>query len=1038
MYTLMRDTTYWVLKEERPQHIVLLMGENMDGTVEGKTTILDKVQKRDGSLAAFDSQKITDAIFAAAQSVGGTDHDRAIYLSEQVVSQLVAQGTSVPTVEEIQDTVERVLIKEGHVQTVKAFILYRARRATRRETVGTSNEELRTNEVLKSMFDYKGKFASLVGYERVATYKRLLFSLRRKQQSGEIPVHPTNQYLGDTEAGDNDLAFNIYKDKYFLKDLKGSLIEKRPEDTFARLAAFMAAMEVTPEKQDFWAKTFYSALYHGHFLPGGRVIAGAGDLFRMKTLANCFVSVLKGDDIESIYQAAYECARTYSYGGGIGVDISVLRPRDAVVHNAATSSTGSVSFMELYSLTTGLIGQEGRRGALMITTDVKHPDCLQFIDVKRTPNWVTNQTTEYCKWSGKFDDEQLSYVQKYVAENTQVRFANISLKVTDEFMQAVVEQKEFGPDTLLIYSKDPSVESKHASLTAKNHYSKGIPSKPIEKYQLLGSFATLEEANVFLNKEGIHLTTEFLKERDIFGDCLLNTADKEFAIRYAGDFMLYYASSIAGERKQLVKAREVWNKFVEGNYRTAEPGLIFWSRMSRYSPSNYVGRPIASTNPCAEVPLEDGGACNLGSLNLSTFVKKGYTDAAEIDWHELAKVTQVLVRFLDNVVSWNESLNALEKQRVAAAETRRLGLGVMGIADMLNQLGVAYDSEEGIAIIKKVAQIIANAAYVSSAELAEEKGASPIFNYEEYSRCPFFKEALAESTQTLIRQKGLRNIALLAIAPTGTLSNTVLGYTSGNKNYLGVSSGIEPIFSLSYTRRAESLDKQFYKVFHPTVQAYIDEKGLSEKAQAAEKLEDVLPSFFFRTAHNIEPAMRIRIQGTFQEFIDHSISGTVNLPEDISPEAISDIYLDAWKHNLKGITTYRHGSRYPILLVEGEQTDFQKYKDAEFVFTVDGQEVSHKGDDVVLLPDGQLASAYEAAKHALLPVARLPKEFVQETQPQPKLLDAEQQEKSQSMLLADGKSTLSECSQCGGNTLKMENGCFTCVNEECGFSKCDI
>ena len=166
--------------------------------------------------------------------------------------------------------------------------------------------------------------------------------------------------------------------------------------------------------------------------------------------------------------------------------------------------------------------------------------------------------------------------------------------------------------------------------------------------------------------------------------------------------MLYFDSPNTNEIKNLIKAREIWDQFIEGNYKTAEPGLIFWSTMSDYSPSNYVGKPIISTNPCAEVPLEDGGACNLGSLNLSRFVMDGYQNNARINWDQLAESTQLLVRFLDNVVTWNEDLNALEKQRVAAAETRRLGLGVMGIADMLNQLGVAYDSEQGLMMIEKV------------------------------------------------------------------------------------------------------------------------------------------------------------------------------------------------------------------------------------------------------------------------------------------------------------------------------------------------
>ena len=196
------------------------------------------------------------------------------------------------------------------------------------------------------------------------------------------------------------------------------------------------------EVKKYFAEKFYYELYEGRYVSGGRVLAGAGDLYRVKTLANCFVAKIDRDDIDSIYKAAFACARTYSYGGGIGVDISSLRPKDSVVHNAADSSTGAVSFMELYSLTTCLIGQSGRRGALMLTIDVKHPDIKYYLKVKKTPNWVTNQIVEQCSWSGLFNDKELETIKKQVMENTQVRFANISIKASDEFMQAVSEEKE--------------------------------------------------------------------------------------------------------------------------------------------------------------------------------------------------------------------------------------------------------------------------------------------------------------------------------------------------------------------------------------------------------------------------------------------------------------------------------------------------------------------------------------------------------------------------------------------------------------------
>ena len=818
--------------------------------------------------------------------------------------------------------------------------------------------------VLQDMFALKGKTARRIGKERTAMYEQVYRELSGKVESRALPSHP--DYLGG-----NELASNIYRKKYFVKDLNGKAVERRPEDVFIRLASFLASTEETPELRSQWAERFYSMLYDGRFISGGRVLAGAGDLYRLKTLANCFVTTIKEDNIESIYQAAYECARTYSYGGGIGVDISGLRPKDSVVHNAADKSTGAVSFMDLFSLTTGLIGQSGRRGALMLTIDVKHPDVLDFIRVKQVPNWVTHQIVEQCQWSGRFDDGQLREIERQVRENMQVRFANISIKATDEFMQAVDEQTRYSPATLLVYRKYSRPTRRTAHHDPEHHYSFGIPAKDITTYEFAGEFATLEGLNRWLEKQGTEtVTEEELADgaaRDVYGDLVRELPQQSYdlALRYAGDFLLYFASPQTGEVRRLIKAREIWDTFIESNYHTAEPGLIFWTSMSKYSPSNYVGRPIACTNPCAEVPLEDGGACNLGSINLSRFVVDGYTERARVDWQALREVTQHAVRFLDNVVLWNESLNPLEKQRRAASETRRLGLGVMGIADMVNQLGKMYDSDEAIELMERVMETICNAAYQSSALIAGEKGSSPIFSYDAYAQCPFFQEALSEETRALIKQHGLRNIAIMSIAPTGSISNIVLGFQHQGRNYIGVSGGVEPVFALYYSRRSESFGNQIFRVFHSTVQAYLDMHNLAEEAQK-KSLEELLPAHFFRTAHVIAPDMRVQVQGTCQKYVDHSISSTVNLSEDIEPEVISRIYLQAWKRGLKGITVYRDGSRYPILSVDGKHTPFQDSKNRKFALRLpqtdaEGEKIRvHEvaGDEVIRMPDGRLTTVY--------------------------------------------------------------------------------
>ena len=820
---------------------------------------------------------------------------------------------------------------------------------------------------IEQMFDFSGKTTKIIGSLRTQVYRGIYNHITEKQKTSELPTNP--HYLGD-----NELAKSIYEKKYYLKDLNNELIEKNPEDVFKRLASFLATPELSKSKQKKWAEKFYTELFEGRFVSGGRVLAGAGDLYRVKTLANCFVSKIDRDDIDSIYKAAFECARTYSYGGGIGVDISSLRPKDSVVHNAADSSTGAVSFMELYSLTTGLIGQSGRRGALMLTIDVKHPDIKYFLTVKKNPNWVTKQIVEQCNWSGLFNEQELDTIKKQVMENTQVRFANISVKASDEFMQSVQEETEYGPDTYMIYKKNNKTHRMDAIQDEDDiHYSSGIPSKKISDYELFQTFKSFKELNLWMEKNAYNNINQEdfnnAKKRDVYGDYIIQLNDENYdlAIKQSGDFLLYFNSEATNEVRELVKSRSLWDQFVEGNYKTAEPGLIFWTTMSDYSPSNYVGKPIICTNPCAEVPLEDGGACNLGSINLSRFVDNGFTANASIDWDQLAESTMILVRFLDNVVTWNEDLNAIEKQRRAAKETRRLGLGVMGIADMLNQIGLAYESDEGIALIEKTMSFITNAAYQASASLAGEKGPSSIFDYDNYILCPFIQEALNDKTKKAIEENGIRNIAIMSIAPTGSISNIVLSYKGSQKNYIGVSGGVEPIFATYYTRRSESFGNKMFKVFHSTIEAYIDENNLKEELQnvSDNAIDTVLPQFLTRTAHKIDPIKRVRIQGVIQKYIDHSISSTINLPEDVQPEVISDIYLQAWRNKLKGVTIYRDGSRFPILSTEGETTEFQKDKDRQYTITNDnGEKVEVRGDDIIKLEDGKLITMYHYLKNS--------------------------------------------------------------------------
>jgi len=667
-------------------------------------------------------------------------------------------------------------------------------------------------------------------------------------------------------------------------------------------------------------------------------------------------------------------ARTYSYGGGVGTDVTPLRPSGSPVHNASNTSTGPTSFMYLYSLTTGIIGQEGRRGALMITMDVKHPDVIKFIRVKRDPDWWTQMIMDEIRLSGKFTEDQLKEIEKAVINNVQIRFANISVKFTDEFFMALDEQDRFGPDKILLYRKKEKGTIFDLYQDRDVHYSLGIPSKDPENYELEAVFDDVESLNRYLReKYGVWVDEDQLRDpsrRDIYGDLVIEIdAPYDLAVRYAGDFLLYFGSPNTGSIKRLVKAREVWNAFVESNWRSAEPGLIFWSKMAKYSPSNYIGVPIMGTNPCGEVPLEHGGACVLSSLNLLSFVDNPLTPEASFNWERFREAVHLIVRFLDNVVEWNIYMHPLEDQREAMRKLRRIGAGIMGLADMLIALGMDYDSDEAIEFIRRVMETYMNEAYKASALLSREKGSFPLWDFERWSQNPYFAK-LQEETKEMIRENGLRNVTVMAVAPTGNTSNSTLALSINGKNYVGLSSGIEPVFALYYTRRVETHgETKYYKIFHPIAQAYLDLHGLNEAAQRAkdeEELRKLLPSYFFRTAHRIDPLKRVEIQGVIQDWVDGSISSTVNLPEDIHPEVVSDIYKAAWKRGLKGITVYREGSRFAVLMTDGKKSEFQEFKDKKFKIFDGEKEIEVFGDSILELPDGRLTTVYHAIKEGIL------------------------------------------------------------------------
>ena len=526
------------------------------------------------------------------------------------------------------------------------------------------------------------------------------------------------------------------------------------------------------------------------FLFAGRILANRGlNKKGIKvTYSNCYVLSPPKDNIESIFDTAKNLARTFSYGGGVGFDISNLRPNGAAVHNAAKTTTGAVSFMDLYSMTTDLIGQRGRRGALMISMDVNHPDIEEFIDVKTDLEKVTK--------------------------------ANISVRINDKFMKAV-ENKE----------------------------------KYICRFEV-------KETNQVIEKE--------------------------------------------------VDAYSLFMKLIANNWDYAEPGILFWDKIENYNIlSEDKNFKYAGVNPCAEEPLPAGGSCLLGSINLSEFVVEPFTKGAIFDKEKFKNTVADCVVGLNEVLDEGLELHPLKEQRESVRMYRQIGLGVMGIADMLIKLNIRYGSEESIALCEELAKIMLNSAVKQSALIAKELGKFDKYNEKAILKSNFFKNNIDEDVKELVRKYGLRNSQILTIPPTGSISTM-----------LGISGGIEPMFNTSYIRKTESLHDEdvFYKVYTPIVKEYMDFHDV---------LDDKNLGNIFETAMTLKPEERIKMQSAWQKYIDASISSTINLPHEATIDDVYNIYMSAWKSNLKGITIYRDGCKRSGILINDKADKQNKKEEAK-------------------------------------------------------------------------------------------------------------
>jgi ribonucleoside-diphosphate reductase alpha chain len=655
--------------------------------------------------------------------------------------------------------------------------------------------------------------------------------------SGLKPYPPEEIRKKATEYfGGDELAANVWINKYSLKDSKGNVYEMTPDDMHRRLAREIARIEkkypnpMTEEAVYLLLKDFK------YIIPQGGPMAGMGNDFQISSLSNCFVIGTNGnaDSYGGILKIDQEQVQLMKRRGGVGHDLSHIRPEGSPVKNSALTSTGIVPFMERYSNSTREVAQDGRRGALMLTISIKHPDSEKFIDAKMSKGKVTG--------------------------------ANVSVKIDDEFMQAVKENRP--------YVQQYPIDS----------------NKPI-----------------------------YSKEID---------------------------------------ARQLWDKIINNAWASAEPGVLFWDTVAREAvPDCYsdMGFKTVSTNPCGEIPLCPYDSCRLLALNLYSYVENPFTEKASFNSELFSEHVHYAQRIMDDIIDLEvekidailakidadpelEEVKMVEKNlwiniREKTLQGRRTGIGITAEGDMVAALGSRYGTKEATDFSVEVHKLLAIEAYRSSVDLAEDRGSFPIFDIEKEKDNPFInriKEA-APKIYEKMKRVGRRNIALLTIAPTGSVS--ICTQTT---------SGIEPVYMVTYKRRRKvnpndkDVNVSFvddvgdaweeYNVFHPKFETWLTVNGYDVnevKGYSEEELKPVIKKspYYKATSNDVDWVEKVRMQGEVQKWVDHSISVTVNLPKEVTRELVSEVYTTAWESGCKGMTIYRDGSRDGVLISNNNKKD---------------------------------------------------------------------------------------------------------------------
>ncbi|MDD3511179.1 MAG: adenosylcobalamin-dependent ribonucleoside-diphosphate reductase [Fermentimonas sp.] len=643
-------------------------------------------------------------------------------------------------------------------------------------------------------------------------------------------------FMGD------ELAAKVWVSKYALKDSQGVIYEKNPEEMHWRLAREVARIEKKYDNPLSEQELFDLFDRFKYIIPQGSPMTGIGNDYQVASLSNCFVIGMDGnaDSYGAIIRIDEEQVQLMKRRGGVGHDLSHIRPKGSPVKNSALTSTGLVPFMERYSNSTREVAQDGRRGALMLSVSIKHPDSEDFIDAKMEQGKVTG--------------------------------ANISVKIDDDFMKAASKGENY-----------------------------------VQKFPI---------------------------------------------------------DSDNPKYEKTIDAQKLWKKIVHNAWKSAEPGVLFWDTIINESvPDCYadLGFKTVSTNPCGEIPLCTYDSCRLLAINLYSYVVNPFKEDAYFDFELFSKHVQLAQRIMDDIVDLEaEKIDKILEKIEADPETeevkfternlwkkiqrktlqgRRTGVGITAEGDMLAAMGIRYGTDEGNDFSEKVHREVAINAYTSSVQMAKERGAFEIFDAEREKNNPFInrlKEASPQMYEDMVRY-GRRNIACLTIAPTGTTS--LMSQTT---------SGIEPVFLPVYTRRRkvnpndrdvkidfvdENGDSwEEYTVFHHKFVTWMEANGYptAKKYTNAEIDELVAKSPYYKaTSNDVDWLQKVRMQGRVQKWVDHSISVTINLPNDVSEDLVGELYMEAWKSGCKGCTVYRDGSRAGVLISNGDAEEKDKKDDKD-------------------------------------------------------------------------------------------------------------